>query len=119
MQRSVLTALLASALATGAAVAAPLNLQMPDPNDRPAVNPRYPGNAVTPSTLGGGFIEMLFGGGRTAPSDPYAGRYQTARGEPPEWAEARSAEADPRYQRQVVAYQGTEQAGTIIIDTPR
>ena len=54
-----------------------------------------------------------------APPDPYAARYQTARGEPPEWAEARSAEADPRYQRQVVAYQGTEQAGTIIIDTPR
>src|SRR5215469_4899844 len=119
MQRSVLTALLASALATGAAVAAPPNLEMPDQNSRPAMTPRYPGNAVTPSTLGGGFIEMLFGGGRTAPADPYAARYQTARGEPPEWAEARRNEMDPRYQRQVVAYEGGEKPGTIIIDTPR
>jgi lipoprotein-anchoring transpeptidase ErfK/SrfK len=120
MQRSVLTALLASALATGAAVAAPLNLEMPDPNGRPvAVDSYQPRYAVQPSTLGGGFLEVLFGGGRTAPPDPYAARYQTARGEPPEWAEARHNEMDPRYQRQLVAYEGGEKPGTIIIDTPR
>src|SRR5262249_48391132 len=38
---------------------------------------------------------------------------------PPEWAEARRNEMDPRYQRQVVAYEGGEKPGTIIIDTPR
>jgi lipoprotein-anchoring transpeptidase ErfK/SrfK len=104
MQRFVMTALLASAFGTGAALAAPLSAAY---------------QTQPQSNLGGGFIEALFGGHPMAPPDPYAGRYQTARGEPPEWAEARRAEADPRYQRQVVAYQGTEQAGTIIIDTPR
>jgi len=104
MQRFVMTALLASALGTGAALAAPLSATyqtQPQPS------------------FGGGFIEFLFGGRPLAPPDPYAGRYQTARGEPAEWAEARRAEADPRYQRQVVAYQGSEQPGTVIIDTPR
>jgi len=104
MQRFVMIALLASALGTGAALAAPLSTAY---------------QTQPQSNLGGGFIELLFGGHPMASPDPYAARYQTARGEPPEWAEARSAEADPRYQRQVVAYQGTEQAGTIIIDTPR
>jgi len=120
MQRFVLTAFLASALGSGAALAAPLSpyADTPDPNGRPAVD-RYQPRAITPSTLGGGFIEMLFGGGHMAPPDPYAPRYQTARGEPPEWAEARRNEMDPRYQRQVVAYDGTETPGTIIIDTPR
>jgi lipoprotein-anchoring transpeptidase ErfK/SrfK len=104
MQRYVMTALLASALGTGAALAAP---------------PSAPYHTEPLPSLGGGFVEFLFGGRPTAAPDPYAARYQTARGEPPEWAEARRAEADPRYQRQVVAYEGTEQPGTIIIDTPR
>lgn len=122
MQRSVLTALLASALGTGAALAAPLsfNVDMPDSNGRPAAVDRYQPRAATPAPMGGGFIQMLFGGGQSAPPDPYAPRYyQTARGEPPEWAEARRNEMDPRYQRQLVAYQGTEKPGTVIIDTPR
>ena len=122
MQRIVLTALLASALGTGAALAAPLspNSQTSDPNGRPAVDRYQSRYAVTPSTLGGGFFEALFGGGHAAPPDPYAARYyQTARGEPPEWSEARRNEMDPRYQRQVVAYDGSEKPGTVIIDTPR
>src|ERR1700751_1659993 len=98
MQRFVMTALLASALGTGAALAAPLSATY---------------QTQPQSNLGGGVIELLFGGRAMAPSDPYAGRYQTARGEPQEWAQARRREADPRYQRQVVAYEGTEKAGTI------
>jgi lipoprotein-anchoring transpeptidase ErfK/SrfK len=125
MQRLVLTALLASALGTGSAMAAPLSLQpaTPDPFVRPvagdARDARYA--AVPRSGMGGGFIDFLFGGQGMAPPDPYAARYQgqAARGEPPEWAAARRTEADPRYQRQVVEYDGTEKAGTIIIDTPR
>jgi lipoprotein-anchoring transpeptidase ErfK/SrfK len=124
MQRLVLTALLASALGTGSAIAAPLSLQpqTSDPLARPvagdARDARYA--AAPRSGHGGGFIEFLFGGQGMAPPDPYAARYQQmARGEPPEWAEARRAEADPRYQRQVVDYDGGEKAGTIIIDTPR
>jgi lipoprotein-anchoring transpeptidase ErfK/SrfK len=125
MQRLVLTALLASALGTGAVTAAPLSLspEPPDPLARPAAGdargPRYA--AAPPSNFGGGFIEFLFGGRPMSPPDPYAARYQPqpGPGEPPEWAEARRTEMDPRYQRQVVAYDGSEKPGTIIIDTPR
>jgi lipoprotein-anchoring transpeptidase ErfK/SrfK len=124
MQRLVMTALLASALGTGSAMAAPLSLQpqTSDPLARPvagdARDARYA--AAPRSGHGGGFIEFLFGGQGMAPPDPDAAHYQqTARGEPPEWAEARRTEADPRYQRQVVDYDGAEKAGTIIIDTPR
>jgi len=120
MQRFVMTALLASALGTGAALAAPLSPspEIPDPR-RPAVDARGRYAAAAQPGLGGGFIEMLFGGRSMTPVDPYGTRYSTARGEPPEWAEARRAEADPRYQRQVVAYEGGEKPGTVIIDTPR
>jgi lipoprotein-anchoring transpeptidase ErfK/SrfK len=119
MQRFVMTALLASALGTGAALAAPLSPspQNPDPR-RPAVEARGRYAAAAQPGLGGGFIEMLFGGRSMTPPDPYAARYPNARGEPPEWAEARRAEADPRYRRQIVAYEGGEKPGTIIIDTP-
>ena len=118
MQRFVMTALLASALGTGAALAAPLSPspENPDPR-RPAVDARGRYAAAAQPGLGGGFIEMLFGGRSMSPPDPYAAR--GARGEPPEWAEARRAEADPRYRRQVIAYEGGEKPGTIIIDTPR
>jgi lipoprotein-anchoring transpeptidase ErfK/SrfK len=118
MQRFVMTALLASALGTGAALAAPLSPSPgnPDPR-RPAVDARGRYAAAAQPGLGGGFIEMLFGGRSMSPPDPYAAR--GARGEPPEWAEARRAEADPRYRRQVIAYEGGEKPGTIIIDTPR
>ena len=120
MQRFVMTALLASALGTGAALAAPLSPspENPDPR-RPAVDARGRHAAAAQPGLGGGFIEMLFGGRSMTAPDPYGTRYPAARGEPPEWAEARRAEADPRYRRQVVAYEGGETPGTIIIDTPR
>jgi lipoprotein-anchoring transpeptidase ErfK/SrfK len=115
MQRFVMTALLASALGTGAALAAPLSPspENPDPR-RPALGARERAAAAAQPGLGGGFIEFLFGGRSMTPPDPYA-----ARGEPPEWAEARRAEADPRYRRQIVAYDGGEKPGTVIIDTPR
>src|SRR5215475_3546184 len=120
MQRFIMTALLASALTTGAALAAPPSPSPENPDPRhPAVDTRGRYAAAAQSNLGGGFIEMLFGGRSISPPDPYAPRYSTARGEPPEWAEARRAEADPRYRRQVVAYEGGEKPGTIIIDTPR
>jgi lipoprotein-anchoring transpeptidase ErfK/SrfK len=119
MQRFVMTALLASALGTGAALAAPLSPSPENPDPRRPVDARGRYAAAAQPGLGGGFIEMLFGGRSMTPVDPYAARYPAARGEPPEWAEARRAEADPRYRRQVVAYEGGEKAGTIIIDTPR
>jgi lipoprotein-anchoring transpeptidase ErfK/SrfK len=60
--------------------------------------------------LGGGLIEFLFAGSSstgTPQSQAYA----------PD-AEAMRYAADPRYQRQVVDYNGTEKPDTVIINTP-
>jgi len=127
--RLLLAALAASAIGTGAAIAAPLSLspETPDFYPRPSAGEtrevRYA--AAGAPQLGGGFIEFLFGGGpgtsRTIPyGAPSGGDPMTrVRGEPPEWAESRRTEMDPRFRRQVVDYDGAEKSGTIIIDTPR
>ncbi len=81
--------------------------------------------AAERSNLGGGFIEAIFSGlsgaaapeprqaPRTQPNDP---RYQPAY-EPTERAEPARPAPDPRYRKQIVAYNGLEPPGTIIIDT--
>src|ERR1043165_9612206 len=110
--RFVMTALLASALGTGAAFAAPLSPSPESPDPRhPTVDARGRYAAAAQPGLGGGFIERRCGGRSMPAPAPYAPRYSPARGEPPEWAEARRAEADPRYRRQLVAYQGGEEGG--------
>jgi lipoprotein-anchoring transpeptidase ErfK/SrfK len=78
--------------------------------------------SAEPVDLGGGFIEFLFGGGRSAgPLRPPADMVE--RGEPyvqPASLDAtRRAPPDPKYDRQVVPYHGTETPGTIVIDTPQ
>jgi lipoprotein-anchoring transpeptidase ErfK/SrfK len=71
------------------------------------------------NNYGGGFIEFIFSGGepppRYAPApEPAAyGRYADPNEEPAE------REVDPTFLPQMVAYEGGEPAGTIIIDTPR
>ena len=77
--------------------------------------------ATQPANLGGGFIEFLFGGGRSVepPRPPSA---VMARGEPyaqPDALEEARPTPDPRFNRQVVPYHGTEKPGTIVIDTPQ
>jgi lipoprotein-anchoring transpeptidase ErfK/SrfK len=77
--------------------------------------------ATDPVNLGGGFIEFLFGGGRRmAPLRPPS---EMAMREPyttqPEAVEVRRPAPDPKYDRQVVPYHGTEKPGTIVIDTPQ
>jgi lipoprotein-anchoring transpeptidase ErfK/SrfK len=87
-----------------------------------------------PTGYGGGFIEMLMTGRDPGPGirtlrsgrDPYAARadrqgplvrrYAARPADPA--AEIVRAAPDPRYARQVVAYDGAEPAGTIVIDTP-
>ena len=83
------------------------------------------------TNMGGGFIEFLFG------DAPRGGRYQqerctsssrtsgltggVCRGDQAyrqEAAEADPAQFDPRYNKQVVDYDGHEGAGTIVINTP-
>jgi lipoprotein-anchoring transpeptidase ErfK/SrfK len=78
-------------------------------------------SAGSERNLGGGFIEFLFNGGRpVAPPRPTAD--VLARGEPAEQTEAvvdpRLAPIDPKFQKQLVEYQGSEPPGTLVIDTP-
>ena len=87
-----------------------------------------------PTGYGGGFIEMLMTGRDPGPGirtlrsgrDPYAAgaerqvpfaRRYAARPADPAAAIVRAA-PDARYERQMVAYDGREPAGTIVIDTP-
>src|SRR5215212_4128921 len=87
------------------------------------------------STMGGGFIEFLFGdapqGGRYQqpayqPQPDYGGRRSllppmdpqpSMRGEE-EAGDPAQRPPDPKYEKQVVEYQGRESPGTIVIDTP-
>src|SRR5215475_6640712 len=83
------------------------------------------------SNMGGGFIEFLFGDaarggryeqmyqqqpdvgfdGRRMPVDPQ-GMYRQQEADPSQRS------FDPKYNKQVVEYDGREGAGTIVIDTP-
>ena len=106
--------LLAGLLACGTAAAGPLALTPAtgQPPDRPV--PMQQVAAQRPN-LGGGFIEMLFGGAdRAQPS------YQAPPGEPYYTQSDAGAPAalNPRYLKQEVSYDGNEAPGTIIINTP-
>jgi lipoprotein-anchoring transpeptidase ErfK/SrfK len=85
------------------------------------------------ANLGGGFIEFLFGGSSPQPqyvAPPPNGYPNPAQGAQPIYVNTGPAvdpmleqappdfEVDPRYLRQQVAYQGQEEPGTIVIDTP-
>jgi lipoprotein-anchoring transpeptidase ErfK/SrfK len=109
--------------------------------------PRAPAPVVVAAAqpnLGGGFIQFLFGGAQqsppvptasqsaavgavlpafAAPAGPVAPQQATALANDPDTASAANADPehpplDPQYERQFVAYDGKEQPGTIIIDTP-
>ncbi len=107
MQRLTLCVLAASTLLASPLSAEPLSLQPPMRT------------AAARSTLGGGFIEAVFGGGsdelRSYP------RYQRdqpgARYLPPDPSQTSRYSVDPRFQRQVVDYHGAEPPGTVIVDT--
>jgi lipoprotein-anchoring transpeptidase ErfK/SrfK len=80
--------------------------------------------------LGGGFIEFLFGDSARRPQAPplhiYPDQAQTAQ---PLYAstgpavdpmlEPPGSVIDPQFMRQEIAYQGKEEPGTIVIDTPQ
>jgi lipoprotein-anchoring transpeptidase ErfK/SrfK len=111
---------------------------------QPPPQPRY---AETQSSLGGGFIEFLFGGAAREPMiqrpfqplpESYPRGYQT--GQPDEAAQqaaltklssndpatfAPSSQGDmahppvdPKYDRQLVDFKSEEKPGTVVIDTP-
>jgi lipoprotein-anchoring transpeptidase ErfK/SrfK len=87
------------------------------------------------SSLGGGFIEFLFGdgpsqGSRSQPQPYYQPQlgYEPRRGLPmePQPLMRQQEEAiepahpafDPKFEKQLVDYEGKEAAGTIVVDTP-
>jgi lipoprotein-anchoring transpeptidase ErfK/SrfK len=145
MQRMILAALVTSTLA-GAALAEPLSLEADryaQPLFGPRSEPAYVSSVPVPPrpiaavpapirparyaaaeldvNLGGGLLELLFGGG--GPFMPPRPRAEVdaraaAYGAPPESAPAKP-EVDPKFFRQVVAYSGPEKPGTVIIDTPQ
>jgi len=137
MQRHVFAALALSAIGIASANADPLSLQ-PDryqADARPAasayVAPQPEPIAPAPAryasnnsdvNLGGGFIEFLFSGGRSVaprpPSDVMA-RGEPANAQPDVVVADPRMQMDPRYQKQLVQYRGSEPPGTIIIDTPQ
>jgi lipoprotein-anchoring transpeptidase ErfK/SrfK len=90
--------------------------------------------AVASSSQGGrGFLESIFGGPtinvqrayqpampgyQTAPAPQPAVAAPTVAYAPSSQGNMASYQADPKYDRQVVAYRGEEKPGTVIIDTP-
>jgi lipoprotein-anchoring transpeptidase ErfK/SrfK len=123
MRRIVLPTLLTLATVTTAS-AGPLSLNAASSTE-PA--PQY---AAAPGpSLGGGFLEMLFGGpGRqsaptynnslpNAPAPAYGNPYGSDGYEYDSMSGQANAPMDPRFMKQEVGYSGREKPGTIIINT--
>jgi lipoprotein-anchoring transpeptidase ErfK/SrfK len=78
--------------------------------------------------MGGGFIEFLFGGmqqGERPPVYQQQPSYGPQRLQPPSYGYPQQQAADPaqrpfdpKYEKQMVDYSGSERPGTIVIDTP-
>jgi lipoprotein-anchoring transpeptidase ErfK/SrfK len=144
MQRHVFSALALSALFIVSAKADPMPLQ-PDRYGRIDGRASVPAHIVSPgapesapverrapvryaatnsdSSMGGGFIEFLFGGGHSrsmAPPRPPSSIEASAApySAQPEAREPVRAAMDPKFLKQVVVYPGNEKPGTIVIDTP-
>jgi len=107
--------------------------------DQPAQRPVAPVRTASAerSTMGGGFIEFLFGDGqnqgeryRQQPAYQQQPSYEQRRplfppmdpqqmsSRPEMVSEPAHAAFDPKFEKQLVDYHGSERPGTIIIDTP-
>jgi lipoprotein-anchoring transpeptidase ErfK/SrfK len=136
MSKAKYLALLASAsfLSAGLHQAAAFELMPADPTviyaDQSAQRPVAPVRTAynERSNMGGGFIEFLFGdgpvqGGRYQQQPSYDQRRPLL---PPmgylpqqnDASEPAHGGFDPRYEKQMVDYHGSESAGTIVVDTP-
>jgi lipoprotein-anchoring transpeptidase ErfK/SrfK len=113
MSNRVIPTLLAGLLGCGAASAGPLAVNSATNQASARPGPLQQVAAQGPN-MGGGFIEMLFGGPARGPA------HTSAAGEPPfGLSDAGNPQAlDPRYLKQEVSYDGDEAPGTIIINTP-
>lgn len=134
MQKLVSTALLASVLGAGAAMADPIPLQADRysttgsvrrnapayvaPQAAAQQQPRYA--SAEQGVMGGGFIEFLFGGGQpvAAPRPPGEVYAHAGHAMPdPVEVDPRRLPPDPKFLKQVVPYSGKEKPGTVVIDT--
>ena len=85
---------------------------------------------VDHTRMGGGFIEFLFGDGpgrgdqQRPVYQPQPSYYEPQRNAPPEQLEQEDASdvvqrpLDPKYEKQLVDYDGKEKPGTLVVDTP-
>jgi lipoprotein-anchoring transpeptidase ErfK/SrfK len=122
-------ALLSTVAASGVAVADPLSLN-PKPQRQTSFAQSYDAQVSEPAPpvqrtaaqgqYGGGFIEFLFGGGNSSRgASPTYRQYPADMG--PGMVESPYQPGqpvmDPRYMKQEVGYDGSEGAGTIVINT--
>jgi lipoprotein-anchoring transpeptidase ErfK/SrfK len=110
--------------AAGAAIAGPLPLEparypearatAPAPFDPPRA--QY---ASAQPNMGGGFLEFLFGANRQPRQyEPgYQPQAEPLLQQPSAMVDPARPALDPRYAKQMVHYDGSEKAGTIVIDT--
>ncbi len=97
---------------------------IPPQQTRRAEPVRYAATETQQNNLGGGLIEFLFGGGRPVappPRPPMETQASLNYGGPAAQvlSDAEHPAFDPKFEKQVVSYNGPEKAGTIIIDTPQ
>ncbi len=133
MFRNFTLALLGSAscLCAGIHPAAAIDgAALPEPKIIYAREPASPAPVhVASNTMGGGFIQFLFGDGPQSQRYQPDGAYQQQPGyygQPPQVmpqqsygaADPASRALDPRYEKQEVSYSGHEGAGTVVVDTP-
>ncbi len=130
MQRPVLIALVVSAIGVVPVNAEPLSSAHADPGWSPAQEAMP--FAGPQQNLGGGLIEFIFSDAPRGAQRPSAAGGATRADRAPAastpWMEPQGGYAayapepahpgmDPRYERQLVEYEGSEGAGTIVIDT--
>ena len=117
---SLLSAGLTQAAAFEAAPAEPTVIYAGQPAQRPVpVRTAYNDR----SNMGGGFIEFLFGdgpnqGGRYQQQPAYQQQPSYGQPQPSMQEDPARAAWDPKYEKQLVDYHGSEGAGTIVVDTP-
>jgi len=140
MFRKIILALLAgaSSLVAGTHQAAAIDAALPEPTviyGNPAAQPAPMRTASAErSNMGGGFIQFLFGDqqqaqGRGYPQQPVyqqqpsydprlLPRGDMQQADPQQEASDPQHPFDPKFEKQMVDYNGKESAGTLVVDTP-
>jgi lipoprotein-anchoring transpeptidase ErfK/SrfK len=129
MRRAAFVGLM-SAFVSNLASAEPMSLSPLDPDDQIPPMVVAAAQPQQPSSLGGGFIEFLFGNGAPPssrsspqwygppPEQPDDGNYVNSAVDPRLEQQRYDGRIDPRFFRQEVMYSGKEAPGTVVIDTP-